>query len=377
MASLVGAQTVDVYGQVRFFDGTCSTGEGLNGVTVMLYDTSSFYESTVTYTDSAFMIAHNLSSPDGIYYFDDVPYSLAYTVEIIPPDGVVLAVNPYQGSWWNANPRAVGDDFYRCFLLLPESHTVGFWGAQARKAVTGKGNAQIPADELQDIYDAIFDQFDGATFFPIEGVSSVSGSPLTPQDALNTFNATNGGPNGMVNKAKKQLLALLCDVGAGFLPLDQIISEDDRTVTEAIAFAADMITNSGAEIGTAKDACDYINNNLIVPPGWIPDDYGSIVYGTLIESFAQALPSAAVLAGNYPNPFNPETAINFNLPQASHVTLIVYNLQGQRLAELVSGHLESGQHAAHWNASGYPSGAYIYRLSTDYGDAVGKMVLMK
>jgi hypothetical protein len=181
----------------------------------------------------------------------------------------------------------------------------------------------------------------------------------------------------MMNKAKKQLLAVLCDVGAGFLPLDQIISEDERTVTEAIAFAADMISSNGAELGTAKDACDYINNNLVVPPGWIPDDYSSIIYGTLIESFTHSQPTASVLAGNYPNPFNPETAISFNLPEASHVTVAIYNLQGQRVAELLSNQLEAGQHIASWNAAGYPSGTYIFQVKADYGDAIGKMVLLK
>jgi len=376
------AQTVDVYGQVRFYDGSCSTGEGLNDVTVLLYDNASFYASTVTYTDEEFMAAHGLSSPDGIFYFDDVPYSLDYWLEVVPPDGVVIATNPYQGSWWNANPRAIGDDFYRCFIILPESHTIGFWKNQCKKAMTGKGKAQISPDELEDIFNAIYDQFNGATYFPIEGVSSVGGNPgnpLEPEDAWDTFRLPNGGPSGMVNKTKKQLLAVLMDVGAEFLPLDQVISEDDRTVGEAIAFGADMITNGGSAIGTAKDALDYINNNQIVPPGWIPDGYGSIFGGGEIGEISStiSIPSMMALIQNYPNPFNPETTIEFSLPEASQVTLSIFNLQGQRVAELMAGQLDAGSYAAVWDAAGCPSGTYLYRLSGDFGQVSGKMVLMK
>ena len=373
------AQAVDVYGQVRFYDGTCSTGEGLNGVTVLLYDNAGFCESTVTYTDEEFMAAHNLSSPDGIFYFDDVPYSLDYWLEVIPPDGVVLATNPYQGSWWNANPRAIGDNFYRCFIILPESHTIGFWKNQCKKAITGKGKAQISPDELEVIFEAIYDQFNGATYFPIEGVSSAGGSPLEPEDAWDTFTLPNGGPSGMVNKTMKQLLAVLMDVGADFLPIEQVISEDGRTAGEAIAFGADMITNGGSAIEMAKDALDYINNNQIVPPGWIPDGYGSIFGEGEIDEISSTIgvPSTMVLIQNYPNPFNPETTIEFSLPEASQVTLSIFNLQGQKVAELMEGQLEAGSYTAVWDAAGYPSGTYLYRLSGDFGQFSGKMVLLK
>lgn len=379
IGAVAEAQTVDVYGQVRFYDGSCSTGEGLNSVTVLLYDNMGFWESTVTETDSAFMIEHNLSSPLGIFYFDDVPYSLDYWLEVIPPEGVVLAVNPYQGSWWNANPRAVGDDFYRCFLLLPESHTIGYWKHQAKVAVTGKGSAQIPADELQDILDAIFDQFNGAAYFPIEGVSSIGGYPLTPQDMLNTFNLPNGGPQGMINKTKKQLLAVLLDVGAENVPLDQVISEDDHTISEAIAFGADMITSSGSAISTAHSALDYINNNMIVPPGWIPDGYESVIYGNEANPAlsASGLPVTSVLMANYPNPFNPETTIRFTLSQATEVRLDVYDASGRLVATLLNRYTEAGNHQVTFNGSGLASGIYLARIQAGDLSQSLKMLLVK
>lgn len=382
--ALTLAQAVDVYGQVRIYDGTCDTGIGMNGVKVYLYDNAGFLDSTITYTDVAFMQAHNLTSPMGIYYFDDVPYSVNYWVEVVPPLGVELTTDPSQGSWWNANPRQVGTNFYRCFLMDLvgsnfEPRTMGFWKHQATVANGGNGNAQVPADELQDMLDLLFALFDNGTNFPIEGVSSVGGEPLGFQDMLNTFNAPNGGSAGMVNKAKKQLLALLMNVVAEYVYVWQEISVDERTISEAISFGADMITNNGSAIGTAKDAMDMINNGQTVPSGWIPSGYGLIYYGnegTLFGPVA-SLPSTEILIGNYPNPFNPETRIEFSLPEASQITLSIYNMQGQKVAELLNGRLEAGQYGMAWNAAGYPSGTYIYRLSSNRGQIAGTMVLMK
>jgi hypothetical protein len=378
------AQTLDFFGQVRIY-GDNSPTSGINGVTVLLYDIGHTVEySQETHTDSLMWDWYELDSPDGIYYFDDVPERDDYWIEIIVPEGYTLAADTSQPAGWNDNPRFACHVFQHDFFLTMEPEnfeprTIGYWSHQAKVAVTGRGNAQVPADELQDFLDEIYDEFDGATYFPIEGVSSVSGSALTPQDALDTFELSNGGTQGMVNKTKKQLLALLLNVVSGYVDLGYVISEDDRTVSEAIGFAADMITNSGDDIETAKDAVDYINNGWTIPEGWIPEGYDSLYSEGVISeiSVSPGIPSKTVLISNYPNPFNPETTLQFSIPQAGNVTLSIFNLQGQQVAELVSGYVEAGNHTAAWNALGYPSGTYIYRLTSDQGSVSGKMLLLK
>lgn len=383
---IVNAQTVDVYGQVRIYEGDPSSGVGVNGVTVHLLDSlMTVLYTDITHTDSVIMQQNpNMTSPDGIYLFDDVPYYLYYWVEIEIPEGYIRATNPEQGSWWNANPRFCGDDFYNCFLLLIDGtgcgHTIGYWGANAWKAVAGKTKGiQVTADEYNEYLQTIYDQFDGADYFPVENVSSVGGSALTFYDADDTFNLPDGGPSGMINKAKKQLLAVLLDVAAGNNELDGIVSSDGKTISELIAFTADMINSNGDDLETAKTACDYVNNNMTVPEGWIPDGYEGVIYGESIPDVmvAQSLPSTSLLANSYPNPFNPEARIAFNLPEASNVTLSIYNLQGQLVDELIDGQLSAGQHNVTWNAINHPSGTYIYRLSGEFGQVSGKMVLLK
>jgi len=66
---------------------------------------------------------------------------------------------------------------------------------------------------------------------------------------------------------------------------------------------------------------------------------------------------------NYPNPFNPKTIINYELPITNNVDLSIYNILGQKVATLVSKKQSVGRYQVEWDASGYASGVYIYRLS--------------
>lgn len=75
------------------------------------------------------------------------------------------------------------------------------------------------------------------------------------------------------------------------------------------------------------------------------------------------VPVAFSLDQNYPNPFNPTTAISCRLAAVSYVTLRVYDVLGRDVATLVNEVRSPGQYTVRWNASGYSSGVYFYRLS--------------
>jgi hypothetical protein len=80
---------------------------------------------------------------------------------------------------------------------------------------------------------------------------------------------------------------------------------------------------------------------------------------------------------NYPNPFNPETTISFNLPKASEIELSIYNIKGQLVKRLVNGTVEAGQHKIVWSGEGVSSGLYFYKLTTTEGSLINKMMLLK
>ncbi len=94
------------------------------------------------------------------------------------------------------------------------------------------------------------------------------------------------------------------------------------------------------------------------------------------------LPHQFRLAQNYPNPFNPTTRIEFELAEASFVTLEVRNLLGQKVRTLVAEPLNAGVHQAIWNGQNdageaVASGLYFYRLDAADYSAVKKMILLK
>jgi len=89
------------------------------------------------------------------------------------------------------------------------------------------------------------------------------------------------------------------------------------------------------------------------------------------------IPTSVNLTQNYPNPFNPSTNIEFSLPSATHVTLDVFNLLGEKVARLVDGTLEAGMHHAQFDGANTGSGIYVINLHADGVSQTRKMILLK
>lgn len=78
---------------------------------------------------------------------------------------------------------------------------------------------------------------------------------------------------------------------------------------------------------------------------------------------ARSVPTMYALHGAYPNPFNPSTQINFDLPENGFVTLDVFDVLGRRIENLMNGYREADYYRVVWDASQHASGVYIVRLS--------------
>jgi hypothetical protein len=88
------------------------------------------------------------------------------------------------------------------------------------------------------------------------------------------------------------------------------------------------------------------------------------------------------LGKNYPNPFNPNTIIEYSIREETEAVLRIYNVRGQIVKTLFSGVREAGNYREKWNSIDsqgreVASGVYLYRLTTDHYDRINKMLLVK
>ena len=81
--------------------------------------------------------------------------------------------------------------------------------------------------------------------------------------------------------------------------------------------------------------------------------------------------------GNYPNPFNPTTNIQFTIPKDEHVKLTIYDITGRVVKELVNGYKTAGKYSIEFNANNYASGTYYYKLEAGEYKNIQKMMLIK
>jgi hypothetical protein len=112
------------------------------------------------------------------------------------------------------------------------------------------------------------------------------------------------------------------------------------------------------------------------------EDPASMIVSYALAIDSELLPDKFALYQNYPNPFNPITRINYDLPEQSKVSIIIYDMLGRRVHTLVQRMEEPGYRAALWNATndnGKPvsAGIYIYQIQTGEFIQTRKMILLK
>jgi hypothetical protein len=99
-----------------------------------------------------------------------------------------------------------------------------------------------------------------------------------------------------------------------------------------------------------------------------------------IQVISSEVPQKFALYNNYPNPFNPVTRINFDIPKLSgdkKVQVAVYDIQGSLVEMVVNQELTAGKYSVDWNALKYSSGVYFYRVTAGNFTDTKKMILVK
>lgn len=156
----------------------------------------------------------------------------------------------------------------------------------------------------------------------------------------------------------------------------------DNAPPELVPFSS---TGSFMEDGfyASKISTDTKPNVIIASPNADVEgieNSGSVeFYTSLISSNEEEVDyiTEYKLEQNYPNPFNPTTTINYQVKEAGHVKLTVFNLLGQQVQVLVNEQKVNGAYTANFNASALSSGFYFYRLEVNDFSSTKKMMLIK
>ncbi|MEE9465775.1 MAG: T9SS type A sorting domain-containing protein [Candidatus Neomarinimicrobiota bacterium] len=345
-------------------------------------------------------------SADGLeFYMDIYDADDGIRIRYMEADGDIWT-EPQQASFSNngdtASPSLTDDDNKIYFISRrPNGLSYGVWSATRSQGgwsapapvsipyvanLAGGWEVSVARDETlylrmndantnteTDIYEV--KKVNGAYLAPVRLGNNVN-SPQTefgpfvdPDGDYLIFNSFRPGGFGGTD-----LYICFSDQDGSWLPAVNMGSAVNSSSHERGVF----VTSDGLYLFFISDRPPYGGN-----PYWIS---ASVIdnlrpLGT-DESSSGELPTVIRLAGNYPNPFNPQTTIEFELPVATSVELAVYDLLGREIAQLTHTQLERGIHSMNWDGrtSGgldAPTGTYIARLtSPGYTQSI-KMLLLK
>jgi len=122
-------------------------------------------------------------------------------------------------------------------------------------------------------------------------------------------------------------------------------------------------------VGSTQQPNDFITSGFLANP--------LLGGGVVGVGENEELPLSYSLSQNYPNPFNPSTTIRFSVGMYGRTSLRVYDVLGREVATLVDEWQEAGRKAIQWNAEGFASGVYFYRLVAGDFVATKRLLLLK
>lgn len=170
----------------------------------------------------------------------------------------------------------------------------------------------------------------------------------------------------------------------------EVQKSEDRTQNseeswESIGFVlGNGTTNSPKEYSFTDDLNPNLNLTQVSYRLKQIDNDGSFAYSkvvtvdlTSITSVEEDIQYQFAVEQNFPNPFNPTTQIKYSIPTNSLVTLIIYDLLGSQVKTLVNDFQNAGKYSSEFNAEGFSSGVYFYRLSAGRFSETRKLLLLR
>jgi formylglycine-generating enzyme required for sulfatase activity len=302
-----------------------------------------------------------------------------YTFQAIPPDDYqVMIVDPL-GYSADQNPKVVAVisnatstvDFTLTWMVRRDkAEKWSYWKNQFDKVIRGKKTEETPQNltsyiaTIQEHYTPHFNLFAFTDFDRWQHILSKPSHPTKRDEAL------------------AEVAALVLNVGSLKLGQYAIITEDHRTVGDVLAYVSTLLANplsTNKELQHVRQLAAKANHGDCekIEEGEIPAS--NVLYKGSVKDFNWGfdIPNSYALCSNYPNPFNPTTTIQYDLPKAGYVSLKVYDYLGKEVASLTSEEKPAGRHAIQFNATNLSSGVYFYRLQAGAFVGTKRLLLLR
>jgi hypothetical protein len=309
--------------------------------------------------------------------FSDNDHYCMYDDSHVSVNGhVPLHVRVTQSSYSWVSPYADGIDIVECKIVntgtrIIDSAYIGFYMEGPTMACYTSASPTFGFGRFPDIRTGfLYYRLGDAT--PMTGIRLLATSPLTgdPRWTLRWLTGTSHPPT---DRFKYYLLSsgrvdtnfqsnfssgstIRCVFSIGPFTLHSL-AQDTTTIVYAL-LAADTLSTMRVRAERAEQI--YRSNGE-----------------TAVTEEGRATPESVELIQNYPNPFNPSTTIKYDLPKDSRVSLKIFDILGREVATLVNGEEKAGNKSAVWNATGFSSGVYIYRLEAGNFVSLKKLLLLK
>ncbi|MFH1194521.1 MAG: T9SS type A sorting domain-containing protein [bacterium] len=342
------------------------------------------------------------ASTEDVYYNQDVEWeyyplfeNFAQITANITNNGVVHAVMNGYGQWRKEITVATSQGDVTSVYALQYAHPVIYWNSAskagwqtisnfdvdlfAEKIVEAGGEYTYPGNAFGQCYPSLGISDDGQVL-----LCTWSGPEFaTPGDPATTLNADastgehytdayyaisyDGGAKWYNDfDGDKGILNATPNMADLFVhPANFLVKEGDNYFAHLlwVENPAPMQLTDGT-----GPACDLKYLKFQLPPE--PEDPNAVDDEIIANKFS--------LSQNYPNPFNPTTKISYSIPEATNVTLKVFDMLGREVATLINGESRSaGNYDVQFDASDIASGMYIYKLTAGEFSSSMKMMLLK
>ncbi len=202
----------------------------------------------------------------------------------------------------------------------------------------------------------------------------------------NTYQSLAEATSDTLDKKILNQLAILClPAQQEYLPaineFDEIIQQNPNT-EEAVYAEIDAVTTALLVEGNDSTLQKSSVGRYLVKG---KENYLNKLSGIFTKNFGtnkeeeekEIVPTEYTLYQNYPNPFNPTTTIKYDIPNTGEVSVVIYDILGRRIKELINTKQQAGRYEIQFNASNLASGVYLYQLRTNDYVNTKKMILLK